>query len=324
MSEPLSPPRGLAGCWAGYFFPTTSPVRLAVLRIVLVAAQLTYFRESLVTQRLLLGADGFIDPSWLTRLLLAVFSEETLRTPALVESLWWATHAAGILALVGFRARTSMFLFGLGNLILVAFRYSYGEVHHPEAIYRILLLVFAFAPIARCYSVDSWLRRRRGDTNWGPQATTEMATWPILLGQWMLAIAYLEAFFSKITGGGLYWMNGYTLQTYLLRDGLRFDCPMGIWFAQQPRELCMLLAAGSLFFEATFFLIMFDRVRLVRRIRPLYFAAGVGFHIGILVTMGATFQQFLMLYVLWVPFERYLGRSRHGIEPGPIATASTA
>ncbi len=301
---------GLSGLWSSYFFPTTTPVRLAVLRIIFVAAQLTVFRESLADQRHLLSADGFIEPMWWTRLLLLVFTEELLRTPAFVESLWWLTHAAGLLALIGFRTRTSMFLFGLGNLLMVSFRYSYGEVHHPEALYRILLLVFAFAPLGRCYSIDSWLGRRRDPGAWGPETTMDTATWPILLGQWMLAIAYLEAFFSKVTGGGLHWINGYTLQTYLLRDGIRFDRPLGIWFAQQPREVCMFLAASTLVFEATFILILFDRFKLVRLVRPLYFLAGLGFHVGILVTMGATFQQFILLYALWIPFDRFVGRRR--------------
>lgn len=316
MSKAPESQPGAAGLWSAYFFPTTSPVRLAVLRIVLVAAQLTIFREALSDQRHLLSADGFIEPMWFTRLLLLVFSEELLRTPALVESLYWLTHAAGLLALIGFRTRTSMFIFGLGNLLMASFRYSYGEVHHPEALYRILLLAFAFAPLGRCYSIDSWLGRRKNKHAWGPSSTTDMATWPILLGQWLLAIAYLEAFFSKMTGGGLYWMNGYTLQTYLLRDGLRFDRPLGIWFAQQPRELCMFLAASTLVFEATFILILFDRFRVIRLVRPLYFIAGMGFHFGILVTMGATFQQFIVLYALWIPFDRLLARRRPGLDPG--------
>ena len=313
-TQPLGKQNAMTRMWSAYFFPTTSPVRLGVLRIILVAAQLAFFRESLRDHRAFLARDAFIDPMLLTRLLLKVFPEQTLRDGVFIDSLWWVTCLAGVLALVGLCSRTSIFIFGLGNLLLASLRYSYGHVSHPEAIYCTLLMLSAFAPIGRCYSIDSWLHRRKGHPGWGPRATTDMAMWPILLGQWLLTIAYLQAFFSKIMVGGMYWINGYTLQQYLLTKGLRNDRPLGVWFAQQPREFFIALAVGSLLFEGTFLIIMFDRFKLVRRLRPLYLLGGVGFHTGIYVTLSAAFPQFVLMYLLWFPFESYrakLKRDKH-------------
>ena len=41
---------------------------------------------------------------------------------------------------------------------------------------------------------------------------------PLKLVHVLLAIAYFSTGFSKIVYGGLQWMNGYTLQSYIFMD----------------------------------------------------------------------------------------------------------
>ena len=81
--------------------------------------------------------------------------------------------------------------------------------------------ILAFAPVGRVLSVDALLRRRRSPTP-APSILSqehELAGWAIHLVQWLLVLIYLSAVFSKLVFvGGLDWLNGYTLQYYLIQE----------------------------------------------------------------------------------------------------------
>ncbi len=293
----------------GYFFPLTTAARLAVMRIILVALQLAFFMDPLSSHMRALRAPEFIHPRVLITWLTAVVPEATVRSAAFLTALWYGTVVLGVLALVGLFARTATLLFGLGNLLLISHLYSYGECHHPEAIYLLTITFLGLGPCGQCLSLDAWLRRGRGDVNWGLDATTRMAMWPLLLGQWLLVIAYFEAFAAKASVGGVQWMNGYTLQNYMLQDGVKSDMPLGIYLAQF-RWLCVFLSAGALALEAGFFVIMFQRWAIVRRLTPWVLLSGAMMHTMIYLTQAAPFFEFVALYLMWVPWERVIGRVR--------------
>lgn len=298
----------LVQAWEAYWFPTTSAVRLGVLRIVFVALQLAWLMDPLSLQLSFLEADGFSHPQAPIRALVAIFGEEAIRTPAVIAGLWWGTVIAGLFALVGLFAQPMMLLFGVGCLLQIAHRYSYGEVHHVEALFLVTLVLMGLSPCGKALSLDAVLRRRRDSlaSPWGLDAPTTHGMWAIRLAQWLLCIAYFEAFLSKITVGGLHWMNGYTLQNYLLQDGIWRDRPLGLWLCQS-RLLCIGLAVWTLWLEGTFFVVMFDRPRRVMRwVRTMYFFFGLCLHIGIYLTQAAPFFEFMILYLLWAPWEKLI------------------
>jgi hypothetical protein len=281
--------------WSSYWFPETTGFRLAVCRILAVGTQLLLFRPSLEYQLFLLrNNDTYIEPQALTRWMAGILPVEVYRSPDFFQILYGVMLVAGIAALVGFFTRPSLFLFALGNWVLISHSYSYGSRHHPAAMMCIFLMILAFSPAGRALSLDSLLRRRRA----AGEALTAMAFWPLRLMQIMLVLMYLSAGVCKIFRGGLDWFNGYTLQAYLLQDAIRWERPLGLWLAQQ-HYLCIALSIGAVLLELAFVLALFWK-----RSVPFLLVSGALLHIGIYVTQAAPFFQLLVLYAVFIDFDR--------------------
>jgi len=231
---------------------------------------------------------------------------------ALTQRVLWLTIAAGGLALVGWRTRTACALFALGNVFLSAYSYSFGEHHHTEAITVMFLLALPFAPCGAALSVDAALARRRAGAGaagavgpaapGGPGALSDQARWPLLFVQWMFALCYLSAAVCKLAASGLAWLNGYTLQYYMLQDGLRWETGIGPWMAGQ-HGLSVALSWFSILVEGAFCLV------LVRpRAAAVLVPAAIALHLGVYATMRAPFLMYLPLYAVFVPWSRLAER----------------
>jgi hypothetical protein len=294
---------GLIVAWNRTWFPETSAVRLAACRIIVVGATLLFFTSSLEQHlHLIKFNEAFIQPQTIIVALAHILTMDFLRSTAFFVLLYWVTIISGVTTLVGFWTRTSALLFSLGNLILVAHAYSYGTRHHPDAALAIFLLLLAFSPSGLCLSVDSYCKRLKGrnkhPTNAsGVTAQVDNAYWPLLLTQILLSLIYLSAGLCKLRVGGLHWLNGYTLQTCLLQDAVRFQNSYGFWLAQQ-HELSIALSLIIVIFECFFFLTV-----IWKTVRPFILLAGVGLHIGIFMTMSAPFFQLLVLYAVFIDFD---------------------
>ena len=159
------------GAWTRFWFPTTTAVPLAVCRLVLVPAWLLVFAPPW---------DGLVvpltyEPARINQtMILAVLRFvpiETFHTEGFLWGVYLVTTAGGVLATVGLFTRTSLLTFGLGHCLLVWHFYSYGELHHPEALFCVALVLLGLSPSGRCYSIDAWLgRRSKHPDRWGPDA----------------------------------------------------------------------------------------------------------------------------------------------------------
>lgn len=288
----------LLATWNAYWFPTASTLNLAGARIVAVAAQVFWFFPSLTGQiNLVSKNEAFVDPQPLIRLLDALAPRELIFNPGTFTLIYWVTFVAGLLALVGLRTRTSLLLLALGNLFFVSHRYSYADVHHPEALFAIFLLALALAPAGDSLSIDAFLRRRRaGAAGAVATDTSDTAMWPLKLAHVLLAMTYFSTGISKLLSGGLRWMNGYTLQNDIFSDAINRNIPFGIWLAQQ-RTLCILLSVGTILFEVFFFVSL-----LLPRTAPLFFLGGILFHVGLYVTSGHPFFQHIVMNAMLLLF----------------------
>ncbi len=292
--------------WTGYWFRPAPLAHLAVLRVVAVGFQL-YGLVRLDHRRVLQGLealpDALYDPLPVLRLLTLPLGWR-YRPPAdLVELVYWATLAAGVLALVGLRTNAALAVFAVGNVFVQAFIYSFGEIHHPEAPMMIALSALALSPAGRALSLDDLLRRlslayrRRRFEPFDPlEGQSPFARWPLLVVQWMLALVYLSAAWSKLAWSGLDWMNGYTLRYFMVQDGLRWGSPLGVWLGQH-HTVAWLASWVAILFEGTFFLVL-----LVPALALVYVPVGAAFHTGIYLIQRAPFFQLVALYVVFVPW----------------------
>jgi hypothetical protein len=290
----------LIALWNAYWFPTTSTLNLAATRIVAVAAEVFWLFPSLQGQiRLLTANPGFSYPQPLIRLVDAVFPHDLVFSPGGFTVIYWVSMAAGLAALVGFASRTSLFLLTLGMWFFVSHSYSYADIHHHEAPYAIFLLALAFSPVGDRLSIDALIRRRRARAAGEPPPVPrriDTAMWPLKLAHVVLAMTYFSTGITKLLAGGLAWMNGYTLQTYVFIDGINRDIPAGVWLAHQ-HTLCVLLAIGTILFETFFFVSI-----LVPRAAPLFFAGGILFHLGLYFVSGHPFFEHMVINAILLLF----------------------
>ena len=301
--------RSLMEWWKRYWFPETTGRRLALCRIVLVAAQLLLFLPSLETQLMFVRPfRGFIDPQIIIVTISNLLPAHLFPTEGAFQTIYWVTVATGITTLVGLLTRTSAFVFALGNWILVAHAYSYGEDHHPEAILCIFLMLLALSPSGGRLSIDALIERSRVRSQKNsPQRSPQRiytAIWPLKLVQLLLCFAYVSTGLAKLIYGGLAWMNGYTLQQIIFTSAINRDIPIGVWLAQQ-HTLCLLMSIGVVLFEVFFFVVF-----LLPETVPYFLLGGVLMHLGIYFAEGSDFFQYIVLYVVFIDFDKWFVLAR--------------
>jgi uncharacterized membrane protein YphA (DoxX/SURF4 family) len=220
-----------------------------------------------------------------------------------LEWVYLAAQISGVIALVGFWTRTAAAVFALARTFLIAHMFSYGEFHHIETVSTIFLLLLPFSPCGRVLSVDAWLARRRDRAAGRPvlpilEVRDPFAGWPMRVIRIVFAIVYLSAAMSKVLGSGLDWLNGYTLQRYVLQGALYWGSDVGVALAHHF-HLIVALGWFSVIFESTF-------VAVLRwpRLALLYLPLGILFHVGIWVTIRAPFMIWLICYSAFVPWSR--------------------
>lgn len=248
------------------------------------------------------------DPAYVFRLLTFPLGPDFRPSAAQLEWVYTLTIAVGFLALVGLFTRTSLALYTAGLTLLITHSYAYGEYHHIEVMPMICLGLLVFAPSGAAWSLDAWRRGRRQALAPVLERMDEHAAWPGRLMACVFGLAYLSAGLHKLAGGGFDWLNGYTLQAYMLQDALFWDLPLGQWLGQQ-HTLVWLLGWFTVLFELFFWVVVFRP----RWALP-FVLAGCGFHLGIWFTMKAPFMLWLPAYALLLPWtawaRRWCGRSR--------------
>ena len=298
--------------WKKYWFPSASLFDLAVSRIIIVACQLLilivhqyhsidhlYYHTTL--------PDHHYNPLPILQIMTWPLGEAYRPSFETLKIVYYVTMGAGIGSLLGFKTNYSLFIFAFTNIFMQAFIYSFNDWHHPEALMMLALLALALSPSGRVLSIDSLLsqlrwnyRNRKFKIFKSIMAKTSIfAKWPLTLLRWLFALIYLSAAFTKLGRGGLDWVNGYTLQYYLLEDGL-WHSNIAVWLAHHP-AVVWIMSLLTLIFEGTFFLVL-----VFPKLAWLYIPMGVAFHLGIYVTMKAPFFQFIAIYTIFIPWGSFL------------------
>lgn len=292
-----------ASAWNRFWYPPSTGLSLAVARIVVVGSTLLFFTLPMRPQlKFIAENEQFVQPRLFVTLVAQVIPEQVIRTPEFITGAYISYWIAGVLTLVGLFTRPAAAAFGLTSLFLVAHKGSYGEWHHPQTLITIFFLLLPLADSGRRLSLDAWRhnRRQRWKGFLGPSTLTPDTVWTLRLMQWMIALAYASAAFWKMSVGGLDWLNGYTLQTYLFQAAVQKDATIALWLSGQF-ALCVVLSYLTILFEGGFVTGM-----LWRRVIPLWLAIGASFHLGLYFGRNGshTFFSWVVLYLVFVDFDR--------------------
>jgi hypothetical protein len=283
-----------------HWFARASLRDLALVRILAFGSQTLYFvhQASLPGQLALARApESLYRPIVALKALLLPWGGwgDVRPSPSFLAAAWTIAVVAGVLATIGLYARVAMLAAAAANTLLITHWYSYGEFHHREALMIIALGVLALAPSAEAWSVDAARRRRRprerAPEPGGDGDLSVFARWPLRLIQWLVALTYLSAAWSKLHLGGLRWINGYTLAFHFLSEGVSWERPVALFMASLPPWVHIAPSVLTILFESTFFVAV-----LVPRTTWIYVLAGIGFHLAIWVTQGPLFLQTIVLY----------------------------
>lgn len=289
--------------WNAFWFRPAPLFDLAVCRIVIVG-----FQWFVVSSAYSYFVGAVSNPAFLYDPLLILIpflwplGTEFRPDETLLAAVFWITLGAGGAAFVGLLSRVSLWVFALGNIVLHGHAYSYGEIHHPDAIMMIALVALAMSPAGKALSVDAaWKRwREQGKEsvsvceNQGEVGT--FSRWPLKLIQVLFVFVYFDAAMSKLVESGLDWLNGYTLQYYLAQDGMRWGSDLGVWMSRH-HVLSIVSSVGTFLFELSFVMvILFPRLALI------YLPVGLALHAGIYFTMKAPFFTYMVLYAVFVPW----------------------
>lgn len=296
----------VAAAWNRFWFSPSSLFDLAVIRLLCVSVQIFMLLSASFSdlQYVLSLPASMYSPLPILKLLLLPLGWGALPTADLIIGIFWLTLLMGFLALAGLLTNLTLLLFCLGNVLLQAFTYSFGDSHHREAIMMIALLALAMAPSGRVLSIDALIRRRhtQAQPNEVPllDARSPFAGWPLKLLQCFFPLMYLSAVSSKLATSGLGWANGYTLQYYMIQDSMRWGSQLGLYVAQFHYPI-LVLQWIILLFQTTFFLVIF-----FPKLRWIYLPIGLCFHIGIYLTLRAPFIQWIVLYAVFIPWSELL------------------
>jgi len=293
----------IAKVWSEFWFRPGSSFDLAWLRIVLVALQcFVLLSYSFPMLSYVLALPEYLwEPRIVLRILHLPFGFPSIPEEGTVIAVFWVTFAFGILSFLGLFTRFSLSVFALGNIVLQGFIYSFRDQHHPEAIMMLALIALALSPSGRVLSIDYWRKQKRKSVTDSQSValldlTESYARWPIVFLQLFYPLMYLSAVVSKMTRGGLEWANGISLQYHMILEAYKNGSDLALYLSQF-HYLLNFAEFVVLAFQATFFLILF-----FPRLKWIYLPLGLCFHIIIYVSLRAPFPQWIVLYMIYIPW----------------------
>lgn len=300
----------MIGWWEKYWFKEAPIFNLAVCRIIIVGYQLYLFSSGYEHYVDAAKLPSFLyDPLVILKMFVGPFGAAYRPGQEVLIVVYWVALGAGVAAWLGLFTKPTLWIFALGNLFLQGHVYSYGEMHHPEALMMISLVILAMSPAGAELSIDDYWRKAQSKaigvrgylSSLG--AESMFARWPLLLIQVLFALVYMDAGLSKMEEAGLDWVNGYTLQYYLARDAMRWGSDLGLWLSQH-HTLVEIMSWGAVSFELTFFLVL-----IFPWLAILYIPIGISIHTGIYITMNAPFFTYIAIYSVFVPWSYVFRRS---------------
>jgi Vitamin K-dependent gamma-carboxylase len=276
--------------WDRFFFAEQSPTPVSLFRIVyggLIVITLLLLRPDWLTWY---GVHGWV--SFPTAITLEPGTRLNLfalmpQRDAWVNALFWVSLTSAIFLTFGFLTRFNSILVFV-CLASIQQRNLY-ITHGGDTFLRLVGFFLMFAPAGAAFSVDRWLRVRRGIE---PAEIRPQSPWAQRMIQVQLSLMYLAAFLLKIKGAP--WLQGTALfYVYHLDELRRFPLPGWFYFP-------MVLKLGSWF--ALLLEFSLGGLIWVKEFRYPLLALGVLFHLFLEYSLNIPLFQWdvLSAYVLFI------------------------
>jgi hypothetical protein len=175
-----------------------------------------------------------------------------------------------------------------GNLLSLDKSAVTNYVSHSKNIIIFYLFIFSIYPKQGLNSALTLARQKK----------TTTYNWPISLGIMTLGICYFGAAYSRLESEGFEWLNGETLQAYLIEFYIIFGNENALTLASSY-WICLFLSISIIIFEITFF-----PLALIKNLQFFYAIGGVVFHYSIYYFMKVNFVSFhLLSYLVFIKWE---------------------
>ena len=169
-------------------------------------------------------------------------------------------------------------------------------VYHSANIVVFILLIWIIAPVNSRWTGYFWISRFFSKEKSKFIHAFTYPQWPRLLIILTIGACYFGSFYCKLTTSGFQWINGYTLQSYLLVQSHINPLSHGYWLVTQNFFIIWFLNIGVWIFQSTapigFFL---------KKTRLLYGMMGILFHSGVFLFFGFRFIPFQYFFVILIP-----------------------
>lgn len=208
-------------------------------------------------------------------------------------------YVSSLFALLGFFYRGAAWTAALTWLYLEGLPQQFGKINHDQLL-LFAVVVLAMSNAADAWSVDAWLKKRRGLPAALPSGEYR---WPVRFLGLLILTMYAAAGGSKLLRTGLDWAASDSFRWLLLRHHFTHSPPtrIGVWLADFP-QLCKGLSFFALALECLCPLALLGKWPY--RITLLGLAS---LQLGIFVSMGVGFPHMIALFGSQAPWQAVLG-----------------
>lgn len=267
-------PTSVLDRWDRFWFRPAPMARLAALRIVLYA----YVWIDVLFTTSFVRDHGSVDADLYQPLLIGRVLPLPVPTDRVVTATMIVVLGAAAVAITGRAPRVAGAVVAVGYLQWMVIAFSYGKVDHDRL--PLIVALFAVATIGTAGITD--------------RRTSAGAGWALRMIQVGTVAVYFLSVLAKIRYGGWLWANSATLTQALVRRGTT----VGRWLLDTP-EVLVAAQWAAVVFEATSIALLSRR-----RLRWIWLAAALGFHVVTYLLLSIAFFPQLVCLLAFVPLER--------------------
>lgn len=201
------------------------------------------------------------------------------------------------LGMIGWRARITVPLGGLGAFVIGGLLRQYSFFWHQDLIALYLIGVLSLTPCGDGWSLDRLIAVARGRPGSAANRPSRAYGWARYACWVALALPYVAAGLSKLRNFGLDWWHSTSMRRMLLTDTLnpmQFDWGVSLDLAYLPDPVFAFLGLSAVAGEVSYGLVLVWP--WARRVLPIMMGL---MHIGIVFLQNILFLDLIVLQVIF-------------------------